>query len=269
MSFDNPAGRLLTALRDAQRQDQQQSAQTGWCKLWELDPAETVDVVECVRRGHQVMALGVEARHAAGDLLPVLVTNNLMRLEQVQAALAYFAVLPSVTMGQMLDPIKPDGWLALENLDGLLSEMAPQPVILEDPLQDLLSQTRSLLDAVLNDETLSPEAKRQIVDQLHEVERALTDSKLAGARPVEIAANGLAGVLTRLYLHGETIAKHKIAKAVLGLVFALDLSLNVAANYEAITSNPFVVQLVENPEDLRPAIDPPAPAELPPPAPTD
>lgn len=166
----------------------------------------------------------------------------------------------------MLDPIKADGWLALENLDGLLSELSPQPVILDEPLQDLLGQTRDLVDAVLADDTLSEDAKRQIVDQLREVERALIDFKLSGARPVEIAANGLAGVLTRLYLHGENVAKHPITKAVLGLVLALDLGLNIAANYEALTSNPIVVQLVENPGDLRPAIDNPSPAELPPPS---
>lgn len=252
MSLDNPAGRLLAALNDATSQPENTSAHVGWCRVWNLDVDTSDGHVECMRRGSEMISLGIETRRRAEQLPSNLTAGNLARLDQVQGTLQYFVNLPQVTMGTMLSPIKPDGWLALENIDGLLSQFGPEPVILPAQSETLLDQTHQLIEKVLADDVLSEQAKRQIVNQLREVETALIEADLTGSVAIEKAGSGLAGVMFRLHLQGEKVAKHPLTQTALGLVLAIDLALNGAANYKELTADPVIRHLVENPASMLP-----------------
>lgn len=245
--MDNPAGRLLAALREGEQQPRQASAHKGWSTVWGLDIKTVEGRTECARRGQEMMALGIETRRQSEQLPVKLIGKNLDRLAQVQAALDHFPVLPTIGMQDMYAQIKPDGWLALENLDGLLSELQPEPVVLELDRKSLLNQTRELVDAVVADKTLDDDIKRQIIDQLRDVERSLIDVDLVGSAVVDKAANGLAGVMTRLWMRGAKVAKHPITDAVFKLVLALDVALNGAANYHELTTNPIILELISDP----------------------
>lgn len=259
--MDNPAGRLLAAFRKAEKQQKDATAQKGWCTVWDLAVDTIEGRAECSRRGSEMILLGIETQRQSKQISPTLTRQNLESFTQVQAALDLFTKLPTIKMGAQLDQIKPDGWLALGNLDGILSEYKPEPVIIEAERDSLLDQTRELVDAVRADNTLSPEAKRQIIEQLRAVEQALLDAELTGSVVIERAANGLAGVMFKLHTRGEKAAKHPITNATIALMLSIGWALNVAADYHELTTDPVMLELVD-PSKL--PLPPPAePPELP------
>ncbi|MCO7238773.1 hypothetical protein [Aeromicrobium sp. CnD17-E] len=262
MSLDNPAGRLLAQIQLVHSRQPAEAAYDSWCAVWGLDQDDWRAKVEFMRRAEEMMRLGLELESEVAALPKGLIGGNADRLPQVRGVLDHFPVAPSVQLSQMLNPLKPDGVLALENLDGLLSEMRRQPVLLEPARESLVDQTRALIDQVIASNDLSENVKRAIVDQLREVERTLLDTQITGTLPVERAARGLAGVMTTLYLRGEKVAKHPVTRAMIGLALAVDFALNGAANYVELTSspNPLVVELIGDPTDLLPAL-PAAPGE--------
>ena len=255
MSLDNPAGRLLAQFQLVHSRPNGESAYVAWCGAWGLDQSTWSDKVEFMRRAEEMMRLGIELEEEANLLPSKLVGANIARVVQVRRVLDHFPVAPNVQISQMMSPLQADGQLALENIDNLLSEMRARPVLLERDRDPLLEQVRHLIDEVIRNDDFSELVKREIVDHLRDVEQKLIDTSIVGAVPLERSTNGLLGVFIALHLRGERIANHKLTRAVFGLVLAIDLALNGAANYRELTTNdPVVAELVGDPAALLPQL---------------
>lgn len=76
-----------------------------------------------------------------------------------------------------------------------LHHLAPEKVIAEEKLPDLISLVREVIDAVADDSHLPPEIRQILIDRLREVEDALLFFRISGYSGVQEAMEKLTGMI--------------------------------------------------------------------------
>lgn len=214
-----------------------------WCAIWELEPNDRADRVEYTRRAMGMIDAGVEVRRLAEASTNFMAPTALEHFHEVEQALNMFMEAPSLDISKMMDKIAPTGWHSLKMLDNLLSNEAPQPIMSDKQVGDLLRQTQDLIASVAEATDLSEEDRLLLAEKLHDVEVALTRARVTGTTDVLRATDGLMGGLMRLYLRGVDVMTHPLAKSVWALVAALVAIVGVGAGASEIASGPFAEML--------------------------
>ncbi len=167
---------------------------------------------------------------------------------EVERTLANFQAVGQVPMASFLEPLKTTGEHSLKLCSSLLHRRAPEPMLEEDVVGDLLTRVHDLISDVLAADDLDRETRAWVVERLSEVERALRDVATRGHRGVEESVDRLVGGLRRKPYLLQRLATSKVAHGVVSTVVALDLALNGAANIKQLTQgdpspSPVVVEI--------------------------
>jgi hypothetical protein len=125
----------------------------------------------------------------------------------------------------------------LETASALLSQVRPEPVIVESDVASLLEQVRALLDQVVAADGLDDGAREWIANRLQEIEDALSGIGITGCSGVERALNATIGGLRRHPTMLERLRASPVIHGIVGLLVALDLALNLAANVKALEAD--------------------------------
>jgi hypothetical protein len=205
------------------------------------------NVAQLLSKLGQVADLAHQTRSIVQRLPPEASGDVMLRhFPEVEAVVGSFANVGAISMMELCAPMKETGWHSLELASDLLRRYQREPTLDDDTVRRLLKQTRDLKDEVRDAEDLDDDVRSWLIQRLREVEVKLEDVDLNGCVAVEEATDQLFGGLLRRITR---IGSHPVAKAAVGLVLALDLALNVAANAKAlgpaqdVQPSPVVVQL--------------------------
>lgn len=224
------------ALQRAREVPQNRSAAAGWAEVFGIRYSE--DVGRLLTDGAALWGLAADTRRkieALSDDDPGVVLEHFSEVEQT---LANFQGTAGVTMESFLAPLRPTGEQSLKLCSSLLRRRWREPVLNEEAVKDLLMQLRALLADIEEASDLDLRLRAWLIDRLREVEQALVDVRLRGYSGVEAATDRLVGGLLRQPHRSEAVKKSRIATGFVALLTALDLTLNVAANLDQITSGP-------------------------------
>ena len=176
--------------------------------------------------------------------------HGLKHFDQIEKAVAHFGHMETAQITAMMAPIDDAGWSSLEILSSILADLDLEPTLHDSERTTLLEKVQALVNEVMSDQELSSTIKRQIIDHLREVERALIDATIEGTSAVERASDGLLGMAMRLLNRGVNMAGSPVAHGLFALVVAIEIALNGAANIATLTAEPTILQIVGNPSDL-------------------
>jgi hypothetical protein len=231
--LDNPAGRLLQVLRNISTSREQHSElvqahfatapapedpgfldeppDPSWTlqEIFAMD-AERPHPLQVPLRLLQVGNLAAEARAAIEKLGPDEDPDFLLRhfdeidrfaaqLMEDAASPSAVRLVPSSSASRLLIMRLPgkEALYGLEACSRTLHRLAPEPTISAGELADLVSQVRDLIDSVLNNTSLTEEAKFFLLGRLRDVESALISSRVTGLADLEAALDRLTGSLIR------------------------------------------------------------------------
>lgn len=233
-NFNNPAGRLLFWLRQAEPRPANENAETAWCAIFGLDQQNFRDRLECMRRAASVAALASETRVMALQLPPSVHPNLLMKnFGEVDEVVARFPGLPHIPMQHFMQGLGGTGWHALEMLSAMLGTHLPEKVLDEEQRPDLIQRVRDLVDAVIATDDLTEEVKTVIIQRLRDAEDALVNVHIYASARVESATDALLGAA--LVRGGANWLREKPTGKQLGaLITALALALGMAANVKTL-----------------------------------
>lgn len=232
-NLNNPAGRLRYWL---DRADEEHSKQSGalesWAEVFEVDASTTRGRLEVITAGAALMDLAAKVRERMGELPPEFHADALMAdFDEVETTLANFISVNRMKMEGFFSPLHATGWRSLEYADLHLSTQRPERWIDDSGRDRLLGQIRAVVDAVIVDDELTPDAKQFVIQRLREVEDAIVQARLRGVEPVEAANDSLiAGILRRADL-GIAWLKSDTGRVVAGLVVVIAGALGMKADY--------------------------------------
>src|SRR4029453_12626369 len=109
--------------------------------MWDLDGDNVQDQVFVLRRIGDLAETGIEIRRRA-ERVPRYGAMVLKNYNQVEAPLFNFGLARSHKLGQILEPMQPTAWTALEQLRELLDDA-------ENQLELEVGATTSVLEDVL------------------------------------------------------------------------------------------------------------------------
>jgi hypothetical protein len=191
---DNPAGRLHWLLSTLKNFETNTPIETALARALDLleeeDPARLHEAVAVAARwpgDAEALARGIEGQNH--DLV-------LQWVPQVRAAVVWLGRWGH-TINNAQNEYNDTTLYSLAVTADLLHRLAPEPVIEEDSLAGLVTLVQEVMDAVVGDDELSPEAREFLLSRLIDVQNALMYFRIRGYPGVEDAMDRLVGGLVR------------------------------------------------------------------------
>ena len=227
-----------------------------WGGIWDLDPRKPDARIRIQERGLGLIREARQTRILVEGSPHSFAVHGLKHFGQIEKAVAHLGHMETAQITAMMAPIDHAGWSSLEILSSILGDLNREPTLHYSEQTTLLEKVQALVNEVMSERELSSTTKRQIIDHLREVERALVDATIEGASTVERASNGLLGMVMRLRSQDRNIVSSPVARGLLALVVSIELALNGAANIATLTAEPAILQIVGDPSDLLPELPP-------------
>ena len=192
---NNPAGRVLTFLRDFQRaSDSGSSAMAGLMQLMDL-PQESAEIYGAMAELRK-QARSAQAQMEAFADIPGYRSYERF-YDQVHDVTMRLQVAHQYSSKDVFVSMTDAGWSALEFADDVLSSQRPEPTLNNAEQNDYLARIRAVITAVASDDTLSVDDRSRLVDLLSKVEEALLKIRITGFLPAQEAA-AAAGAIVQM-----------------------------------------------------------------------
>ena len=232
--LDNPAGRLHSAFEAARTLPPNTPAIQGWAAILEVDQKDLATFFERVAG---LLRLAKDTREQISNLVDDDPETLLSHFPEIEGALANFPSVTNVNMQNFLAPVSPAGDYCLKICSSVLHRRNPERDLPEETTQDLKSKVDELIKAVLDSSDLDPNIQNWLLDRLHEIRRVLLNPKVYSARDLQVATEKIAGGLIFERKRAAKLRDSRLLQTLFGLITALDLALNIGANYHELTSS--------------------------------
>lgn len=249
-SANNPAGRVLSFLRELQTFNQGQSAQQHIMTLL----APMLGVEEGSTEAYRVVT---EIREQI-ESVPKLMDDHsgipgfasiFKYYTEIDDAAKKIQLPRSYAVSQLYDGISSAGWASLEFANEVLCKHSIEKRLSAAQAKSYLDDVQALIREIVEDETLSKLDRNRLVRLLGQVEDALIAIQIFGADHVEEAAVTVAGVVQVERDLWERIAGKKwvqrFGTVISGLLLALGATGGLPAIESAISNSPTEVVVVE------------------------
>ncbi|MBE1485589.1 hypothetical protein [Plantactinospora soyae] len=243
VDLNNPAGRLLWMLEEANKQLEQPAVRV-WADIFDVDPT---DMAGLMRGIADVAATAADVRtqiNALSDDPQIF----LMHYGEVERTVAKFPYMGNNHMNWFLSDFRDTGRYCLIHCSTLLTRRQPEPRLVDETIQNLVNEIHSILRAVEHHENLDSELKAFLLRHLLVLKRALEDFHLFGSKPVEQALDEAVGAIGRKPHLVERMRQNNYVSAFIALLLSVDVALGMASNTKALTASPV------NPPSPSPAV---------------
>jgi hypothetical protein len=233
--LDNPAGRLLHCFEKARSVQPETPAVNGWARVFEIEDG---DLRSLFARTAQLFELASKTRHLVESLTDADPEVILENFPQIEETLSNFTHLTNLRMDQFLAPLDfRSGQHTLKLCSSLLHRAMREPTLESSQVAQLLDQLNSLIGDVEDTDDLDAHTKEWVLARLQEVHEKLTNIDTVGVPDLEQSVDKLAGGLFGNRDRVAALSQSKISKKLVGLILALDLVLNIAANVTQIAGS--------------------------------
>ena len=233
--LDNPAAQLLDVIARARTKSPGERAIIAWAEVFFLNAER--DAAGLLRCAARVTELVVETRRRIELLEDHDPETLLEHYGQVEAIASNFPSMAQINIGQFLSPLDAAGLFGLKVCSATLHRWDWQPVLDRSVSDSLLEQVRSLIDQIRRANDIQADVRQFLLRHLSAVEDALVHIDLGGIEALARETDAFIGAAERAGVF-QRMARNKVTKALVTLITALDLSLNVTANYQSITAQP-------------------------------